>query len=80
MKGHGIKTHISVDNPAHLVEVDGKTLLLFHCISCDREFAREPSESVWRAAHVGPFRVTFLPEEVNKQWISEPCPGSARNR
>jgi hypothetical protein len=41
MKGHGIRTHISVDNPAHLVEVDGNTLLLFHCISCDREFARE---------------------------------------
>jgi hypothetical protein len=73
----GVSTHVSPDNSAHLIKVDGITLLLFHCVLCGREFAREPDQSEWRAAHVGPFRVKFMPDAVNERWVSEPCPGSS---
>jgi hypothetical protein len=72
----GIGTHLSVRNPAHVVEIEGKSLLLFYCPLCGREFARDDEQADWRAAYVGPFRVTFLAESVSQQWLSEPCPGT----
>jgi hypothetical protein len=70
----GIDTHSYPDNSSYLIEVEGRKLLLFHCVSCGREFAREPNQLEWRAAHVRPFPVKFLPDS-NEQWVAEPCPG-----
>jgi hypothetical protein len=69
-----LRTHSHPDS-SHLVEVAGKKLVLFHCKSCGREFARDPADSEWRAAYVGPFNVTLLAEAISQQWVSEPCPG-----
>jgi hypothetical protein len=68
------RTHSHPDS-SHLVEIDGRKLVLFHCVSCGREFARKPVDSEWRAAYVGPFHVTFLADAISQQWVSEPCPG-----
>jgi hypothetical protein len=69
-----LKTHSHPDS-SHLVEVNGRKLVLFDCKSCGREFARDPADSKWRAAYVGPFRVTFLADAISQRWVSETCPG-----
>jgi hypothetical protein len=60
-------------NPAHEVQSSGKPIFLFHCPVCEREFARASVDSNWRAVRVGPFRIEFLSDSVNEQWLSEVC-------
>jgi hypothetical protein len=74
MKDRVIETHLSVRSRAYEAKVDGKTLILYHCPQCGRDFAREENEVEWRAAHIGAFKVDFLQDE---QWAAEPCPGQS---
>ena len=57
------------------IRKDGRLVLLHHCVSCGRDFAKEEGDEYWRAAHVGVFGVDILAEDVNEKWIGEGFPG-----
>ena len=75
MKEKGLETHKWLRNNSREISLDGKSLVIFHCTECGRDFARQPETSDWKAVHVGPFRIDFLPDSANEHWLSEPCPG-----
>jgi hypothetical protein len=75
MASKGLETHLWVGNHSRDLEIEGKPIVLFRCPICERNFAREPAETNWRAARVGSFRVEYLSESISERWVSEPCPG-----
>jgi hypothetical protein len=76
MTGQGLETHLWTGNHPRDLEIEGKSIVLFRCPVCERNFAREPSETKWRAARVETFRVVYLSESISERWVSEPCPGA----
>jgi hypothetical protein len=40
-----LKTHLWAGNTAREVNTEGRSLILYRCPGCDREFAREPGQS-----------------------------------
>ncbi len=75
MTSQGLETHLWIGNHSRDLEIEGKPIVLFRCPICERNFAREPAETRWRAARVGTFRVEYLAESISERWVSEPCPG-----
>jgi hypothetical protein len=75
MMSQGLETHLWIGNHSRELEIEGKPIVLFRCPLCERNFAREPWETQWKAARVGTFRVEYLHESVSQRWVSEPCPG-----
>jgi hypothetical protein len=75
MTSQGLETHLWVGNHSRELQIEGNPIVLFRCPVCGRDFARDPSETKWRAARVQTFRVVYLPDSVSDRWVSEPCPG-----
>jgi hypothetical protein len=75
MASQGLESHLWVGNHSREPEIEGNLIVLFRCPLCERNFAREPSRTKWRAARVETFRVVYLPDSVSERWVSEPCPG-----
>ena len=75
MASQGLKTHLWIGNHSRELQIEGKPIVLFRCPVCERNFAREPSETKWKAARIGTFHVEYLHEAVSDRWVSEPCPG-----
>jgi hypothetical protein len=57
MEDEGLGTHLSVGNHWRRLEVEDNPLVLFRCPRYERDFARAPVDSNWRAVHVSTFRV-----------------------
>jgi hypothetical protein len=57
MEDEGLGTHLWVGNHSRRLEVGAKPLVLFRCPLCERDFARAPADSKWRAVRVSTFRV-----------------------
>jgi hypothetical protein len=70
-----LASHLWTGHSSRVVKTNGTSLILYRCSRCAREFARESAQAPWKAAHVGVFRIDFLDDAVNRQWLAEPCPG-----
>lgn len=59
------------------VEIEpGNPLVQRHCIRCRRDFVEDPSSGERRAVFVSVFSFRMLPEQINRQWLAEMCPGA----
>jgi len=76
MQNNSLQTHFWSDglNP-HQVFQDGRTIVHHRCLKCARDFAFELDGSGWHAAYVGIFKIEHLAESVNRQWMTQQCPG-----
>jgi hypothetical protein len=74
-----LKTHDWSNNEPREIKIEGKSIFHHHCRKCTRDFARESSQTDWKAVYIGPFTVKFLDDSVSQQWLSEPCPWDARS-
>jgi hypothetical protein len=70
------KTHDWSNNEPREIKIEGKSIFHHHCRKCTRDFARESSQTDWKAVYIGPFTVKFLDNSVSQQWLSQPCPGT----
>jgi hypothetical protein len=80
MEDEGLGTHLWVGNYSRRLEVDDNPLVLFRCPLCERDFARAPADSNWRAVRVSTFRVDYLSDSISQQWTSESCPGTSSEK
>jgi len=59
------------------VEIEpGNPLVQRHCTRCARDFIENPSNGERRAVFVSVFSFRMLPEQINRQWLAETCPGA----
>jgi hypothetical protein len=54
----------------------GNPLVQRHCTRCRRDFVEDPSSGERRAVFVSVFSFRMLPEQINRQWLAEMCPGA----
>jgi hypothetical protein len=80
MEDEGLGTHLWVGNHSRKLEVGAKPLVLFRCPLCEREFARAPADSNWRAVGVSTFKSDYLSDSISQQWTSELCPGASSEK
>ena len=70
-----LRSHSFSEAVPRQIRQDGKTLVLFRCQKCWRDFVRGSDPATpWQAAYVGVLRVELLSERVNQRWMAEHCP------
>jgi hypothetical protein len=74
MEDQGLQTHLWGGSRSRQIEIDGKSIVLYYCPKCSRNFAREPGGPTWKAVSVSTFHIEVMPDSVSQKWISEPCP------
>ena len=72
MADEGLEAHLWAGNRPRDLEIEGKPIVPLRSPVCERNFARESTQTKWRAARVETFRVVYLPDSVSERWVPEP--------